>query len=113
VGEEPGQLKMCSGVSVGNLGANLTAAAVVYEHTTRCLRDFARDKDFGMKRCAASALAKSCTLFVQLQGMLLERPDDPGGVFFCVQFPAVVTAAASGAANAMNAISIGLHQPGR
>jgi hypothetical protein len=49
-GEEPQPLKMCHGVSVGNLGANLTAAAVVYKHTARCLRDFASDPDFGMKR---------------------------------------------------------------
>ncbi len=69
-GEEPQQLKMCSGVSVFNLGANLTAAAVVYEHTVRCLCDFASDQDFGMKRFAASALAKSCMLFVQLHRML-------------------------------------------
>ncbi len=45
-GEEPQQLKMCSGVSVGNLGANLTAAAAVYEHTARCLLDFASNQDF-------------------------------------------------------------------
>jgi hypothetical protein len=74
-------MKMCSGVSVGNLGANLTAAAVVYEHTARCLRDFASNQVFGMKRFATSALAKSRTLFVQLHGMLLERPDDPGQGF--------------------------------
>jgi hypothetical protein len=59
VGEEPGPLKMCRGVSGGNLGANLTAAAAVYKHTTRCLRDFASNLDFGMKRFAASVLAKS------------------------------------------------------
>jgi hypothetical protein len=49
-GEEPQPLKMCHGVSVGNLGANLTAAAAVYKHTARCLCDFASDLDFGMKR---------------------------------------------------------------
>jgi hypothetical protein len=50
---------MCQGVSVGNLGANLTAAAAVYEHTARCLRDFASDPNFGVKRFVASVLAKS------------------------------------------------------
>jgi hypothetical protein len=58
-GEEARPLKMCRGVSVGNLGANLTAAAAVYEHTARCLHDFASNPDFGMKRFAASVLAKS------------------------------------------------------
>jgi hypothetical protein len=58
-GEEPRPLKMCHGVSVGNLGANLTAAAAVYKHTARCLRDFASNLGFGMKRFAASVLAKS------------------------------------------------------
>ncbi len=72
---------MCSGVSVGNLGANLTAAPAVYKHTAWCLRDVASNPDFGMKRFVASALAKSRTLFVQLHGMLLERPDNPGQVF--------------------------------
>jgi hypothetical protein len=52
-------LKMCHGVSVGNLGANLTAAAAVYEHTARCLRDFASDPNFGMKKIAASVLASA------------------------------------------------------
>jgi hypothetical protein len=41
---------MRPGVSVGNLGANLTAAAVVYEHTARCLRDFESNPDFGVNR---------------------------------------------------------------
>jgi hypothetical protein len=50
---------MCCGVSVGNLGANLTAVAVVYKHTSRCLRDFASNPDFEMKRFATSFLAKS------------------------------------------------------
>jgi hypothetical protein len=50
---------MCCGVSFDNLGANLTAAAAVYEHTARCLCDFASNPDFGMKRFAASVLAKS------------------------------------------------------
>ncbi len=59
VGEEPRPLKTCRGVSVGNLGANLTAAAGVYEHTARCLRDFASNPNFRMKRFAASVLAKS------------------------------------------------------
>jgi hypothetical protein len=45
-GQEPQPLKMCCGVSVGNLGANLTAAAAVYEHTARCLLDFASNQDF-------------------------------------------------------------------
>ncbi len=49
-GEEPRPLKMCCGISVGNLGANLTAAAAVYEYTARCLRDFASNPNFGMKR---------------------------------------------------------------
>ncbi len=82
-GEEPRPLtlKMCRGVSVGNLGSSLTAAAVVYEHTARCLRDFASDPDFGMKRFAASVLARSRMFFVQLHGMHLERPDDPGQGF--------------------------------
>jgi len=72
---------MCHGDSVGNLGSGLTAAAAVYKHTARCLRDFASDPDFGMKRFAASVLAKSRTFFVQLHGMHLERPDDPGQGF--------------------------------
>jgi hypothetical protein len=67
---------MCHGVSVGNMGFSLTAAAAVYEHTARCLRDFASDPDFGMSRFAASVLAMSCMFFVQLHGMHLERPDD-------------------------------------
>jgi hypothetical protein len=58
-GEESGPLMMCHGVSVGNLGANLTAAAAMYEHTTRFLRDFESDPDFRIKRFAASVLAKS------------------------------------------------------
>ncbi len=74
-------MKMCSGVSVGNLGANLTAAAAVYEHTARCLHDFASDQDLGMKRFVVSALAKSCTLFVQLHRMLLEKPNNPSQGF--------------------------------
>jgi hypothetical protein len=49
-GEEPRPLKMCCGVSVGNLGANLTAAAAVYKHTAKCLRDFVSNPNFGMKR---------------------------------------------------------------
>ena len=49
-GEEPRPLKMCHDVSVGNLGANLTAAAAVYEHTARCLHDFVSNSNFGMKR---------------------------------------------------------------
>ena len=77
VGEEARPLKMCCGVSVDNMGSSLTAAAAVYEHTTRCLRDFASDPDFWMKRFAASVLA----FFVQLHGMHLERPDDPGQGF--------------------------------
>jgi hypothetical protein len=80
-GEEPRPLKMCCGVSVGNMGSSLTAAAAVYEHTARCLCDFASDPDFGMKRFAASVLAKSRTFFVQLHGMHLERPDYPGQGF--------------------------------
>ena len=78
MGEEACPLKMFRGVvSIGNMGSSLTAAAAVYEHTTRCLRDFASDPDFWMKRFAASVLA----FFVQLHGMHLERPDDPGQGF--------------------------------
>jgi hypothetical protein len=72
---------MSCGISVGNMGSSLTAAAAVYKHTTRCLRDFASNPDFGMKRFVASVLAKSHTFFVQLHGMHLERPDDPGQGF--------------------------------
>jgi hypothetical protein len=36
-GEEPRPMKMCRGVSIGNMGSSLTAAAVVYKHTARCL----------------------------------------------------------------------------
>ncbi len=50
---------MCRGVSVSNLGANVTAAAAVYKNTARCVRDFASNPDFVMKRIAASVLAKS------------------------------------------------------
>jgi hypothetical protein len=58
-GEEPRPLKMYCGVSVGNLWANLTAAAVVCKHTARCLRDFVSNPNFGIKRFAASVLTKS------------------------------------------------------
>jgi hypothetical protein len=74
-------LKMCRGVSVGHLGGNLNAAATVYKHIARCLRNFANDPNFGMIRFAASVLAKYCTFFVQLHRMLLERPDNPGQGF--------------------------------
>jgi hypothetical protein len=72
---------MCQGGSVGNMGSSLTAAAAVYDYTARCLRDFASDPDFGMKRFAASVLAKSRMFFVQLHGMHLERPVNPGQGF--------------------------------
>ncbi len=112
-GEEPRPLKMCNGVSVGNLGANLTAAAVVYQHTARCLHDFASNPDLGMKRFAASALAKSRLLLFSFTRCFWRGWTILARDFFCMQFLAVVTATASGAANAMNAIPRELHQPGR